>query len=95
MTEEKKLPTIEEWFEANKSEEGYAGMTIGWNDCISSPLDGAVNDAMRDFISGKIFHDKGKGNKFIQLEVTLDLVLSKDTDGKIVYFIDDASVEYS
>ena len=96
MTEEKKLPTIEEWFEENKSEEGYAGMTVGFKDYLISTFDDAMNSALRtSFSSCGISMENGRGNRFIPVEATFELVLSKNESGKIVYFIDDASVEYS
>lgn len=96
MTEEKKLPTIEEWFEENKNEEGYAGMTVGFKDYLSNVFDNAINNALRkSFSSCDISMENGRGHKFIPVEAIFELVLSKDSSGKIVYFIDDASVEYS
>lgn len=96
MTEEKKLPTIEEWFEANKNEEGYAGITVGFKDYLVSTFDNAMNSALRkSFSSCDISMENGMGNGFIPVEATFELVLSKNESGKIVYFIDDASVEYS
>jgi hypothetical protein len=93
MTEEKKLPTIEEWFEANKSEEGYAGMTVGFKKLVLCTSDQAVNEAFGDSLSGKIFCKNGKGGRIMEVNVTLNLVLSKDENGKIVYFIDESKVE--
>jgi len=42
MTEEKKLPTIEEWFEENKNENDCAGMTVGFKSRMQSTLDDSV-----------------------------------------------------
>ena len=96
MTEEKKLPTIEEWFEANKNENDCAGMTVGFKDYLISTFDDAMNSAIRkSFSSCGISMENGRGNRFIPVEATFELVLSKNESGKIVYFIDDASVEYS
>jgi hypothetical protein len=93
MTEEKKLPTIEEWFEENKNENDCAGMKVVFRDFIASMFDSAVNDALGKYFSGKIYREGGGGNVFMNVEVTLDLVLSKDKDGRIVYFIDESRVE--
>lgn len=94
MTEEKKLPTIEEWFEENKNEEGCAGMTVGFKDYMVSTFDNAMYGALcTSFSSCGISMENGMGNKFISVEATFELVLSKNESGKIVYFIDDASVE--
>jgi hypothetical protein len=93
MTEEKKLPTIEEWFEENKNENDCAGMTVVFLGTIGKVCDDAVNGALKDYFSDKIFREDGLGNTFIETEVTLDLVLSKDKDGRIVYFIDESRVE--
>ena len=93
MTEEKKLPTIEEWFEENKNENDCAGMTVGFKKIILCTSDQAVNTAFGDSLSGKIFCKNGKGGRLMDVNVTLDLVLSKDENGKIVYFIDESKVE--
>lgn len=96
MTEEKKLPTIEEWFEANKSEEGYAGMTVGFKDYLGNLFDDSINSALRkSFSSCDISMENGRGYKFIPVEAIFELVLRKDESGKIVYFIDDVSEDYS
>ena len=84
MTEEKKLPTIEEWFEENKNEEGCAGMTVGFQCFISDMLNKAVNKEL-----SKSFSNYEQSNTFMDVEATLDLVFSKDENGRIVYFIDD------
>lgn len=93
MTQEKKLPTIEEWFEENKNENDCAGMTVGFKSCVGSTFDNTINRAIRSCFSGIIYRDDGKGNGFIEVDVILDLVLSKDENGKIVYFIDESKVE--
>lgn len=93
MTEEKKLPTIEEWFEANKNKNECAGMTVAFEKLILCTSDGAVNEALGDYFSGKIFCKNDKGGKIMEVNVTLDIVLSKNENGKIVYSIDDSNVE--
>jgi hypothetical protein len=93
MTEEKKLPTIEEWFEENKNENDCAGMTVGFKSRMQSTLDDSVNYEFKKYFSSKIYHEHGKGNAFNDLNFTLELVLSKDEDGRIVYFIDESRVE--
>lgn len=93
MTEEKKLPTIEEWFEENKNENDCAGMTVGFKKLVLCTSDQAVNEELGDSFSGKILCQNGKGGRIMEVNVTLDLVLSKDENGKIVYFIDESKVE--
>ena len=94
MTEEKKLPTIEEWFEENKNENDCAGMTVGFSVLLGKNLDDFVNHELNKHFSGKIFLSCPFCiSDCPDLNLNLDLVFSKDKDGRIVYFIDESKVE--
>jgi len=92
-TEEKKLPVIEDWFEENKNENGCAGMTVSFRSFFPMKIETALNKEIQKTFDGKIFPKDKKGDGFMNVEVTLDLVLSKDKDGEIVYFIDNSIIE--
>jgi hypothetical protein len=63
-------------------------MTVGSQFPISDMLDKAVNKEL-----SKYFSNYEQVNTSMDVEVTLDLVLSKDENGKIVYFIDESRVD--
>lgn len=92
MTEEK-LSTIEEWFEENKNENDCAGLSLTFKGQIKGTLDEAVNEELNKEFLGKITHKGEIGFTFINVMVHLDLVLSKEDNGKITYFIDDSQLE--
>jgi hypothetical protein len=93
MTEKKKLPVIEDWFEENKNENGCAGMTVRFRSFLPMKIETALNKEIQKTFDGKIFPEDKKGDGLMNVEVTLDLVLSKDKDGEIVYFIDNSIIE--
>lgn len=93
MTEEKKLPTIEEWFEANKNENECAWMTVAFKKFILCTSDQAVNEELGDYLLKRFFVKMVKEEGLTDVTVTLDLVIYKDADGRIVYSIDDSKVE--
>lgn len=93
MTEEKKLPTIEEWFEANKNENECAEMTVKFKKFILCTSDQAVNEEFGDSLLKRFFVKMVKEEGLTDVTVTFDLVIYKETDGRIVYSIDDSKVE--